>query len=174
LKSLSNSDSRAREATARALTIVSGGQTGVDRAALDAALAAGTPCGGWCPAGRLAEDGRVPDKYSLRELPSGGYPERTLANVRDSDGTVVIYAGKLEGGTEHTALLCVKLGKPYQLIDGNGMDINGAVELIASFLARHQIRTLNVAGPRVSKQPQLYAYAYAVVAQLLQRMGATA
>lgn len=116
----------------------------------------------------------MPGKYPLRELPSGGYPERTLANVRDSDGTVVIYAGKLEGGTEHTALLCVKLGKPHQLIDGSGMDINGAVELITAFIARHHIETLNVAGPRVSKQPQLYAYAYAVIAKLLQRLGATA
>jgi putative molybdenum carrier protein len=141
---------------------------------LDAALVAGTPCGGWCPADRLAEDGRVPDKYPLRELPGGGYPERTLANVRDSDGTVVIYAGKLEGGTEHTALLCAKLGKPYQLIDGNSMDITGAVELITPFIARNRIETLNVAGPRVSKQPQLYAYAYAVIAKLLQRMGTTA
>jgi hypothetical protein len=174
LKSLSNSDSRTPQASGKVLTIVSGGQTGVDRGALDAALAAGAPCGGWCPAGRLAEDGRVPDKYPLRELKSGGYPERTLANVRDSDGTLVIYAGKLEGGTEHTALLCVKLGKPHQLIDGNDVDIDGAVELTKSFIARHPIETLNVAGPRASKQPQLYAYAYAVIAKLLQRVGAAA
>ena len=99
------------------LKIVSGGQTGVDRAALDCALQRGIDCGGWCPEGRLAEDGRIPPAYPVTELPGGGYPERTRKNVQDSDGTVIIYLGELSGGTEKTLLYCLDEGKPYLLLD---------------------------------------------------------
>jgi predicted Rossmann-fold nucleotide-binding protein len=75
----------------KALKIISGGQTGVDRAALDVALRHGIECGGWCPAGRLDEFGKIPDHYPVQELQGGGFTERTLQNVKDSDGTVVIY-----------------------------------------------------------------------------------
>jgi predicted Rossmann-fold nucleotide-binding protein len=84
--------------------IISGGQTGVDRAALDVALKNGIECGGWCPAGRLDEFGKIPDRYPLRELEGGGFTERTLQNVKDSDGTVIIYSGKLSGGTRRKPL----------------------------------------------------------------------
>ena len=84
------------------MKIISGGQTGVDRAALDFALKYGSECGGWCPAGRLDEFGRIPDRYPLKELKQGSFAERTLQNVKDSDGTVVIYCEELRGGTEFT------------------------------------------------------------------------
>src|SRR5437867_5771751 len=92
-----------------AVKIMSGGQTGVDRAALDVALKHGIDCGGWCPAGRLDEFGRIPDRYPVRELQAGGFTERTMQNVKDSDGTVVIYSGQIGGGTEQTVRLCVDL-----------------------------------------------------------------
>jgi hypothetical protein len=154
-----------------ALKIVSGGQTGVDRAALDAALDSGAPCGGWCPAGRVAEDGPLAAKYPLAEFAGGNYVERTLANVRHSDGTAVIYAGTLEGGTGQTVAFCNGERKPCQLVDSTEMPVERAAGAIADFVALHGIRTLNVAGPRASKQPQIYAYAYAVVSRLLRGGG---
>lgn len=150
--------------------IISGGQTGVDRAALDAALELGAPCGGWCPDGRIAEDGRLPARYPLRELKGGGYAERTRANVSESDGTVIIHASEIEGGTLQTLELCIKHGKPYLLIDSARTPADEAAARIADFVTEHRIAALNVAGPRASKQPQIYPYARAVIAGLLQRL----
>jgi hypothetical protein len=141
------------------LRIVSGGQTGVDRGALDAALAAGTPCGGWCPAGRIAEDGRIPAHYPLQELPGSGYRERTLRNVQDSDATLVIFYGDPEGGTRQTLDYCVQHAKPPLLIDAAVTSPGEAARRIAAFVRERAVRTLNVAGPRASKQPGAHAYA---------------
>jgi predicted Rossmann-fold nucleotide-binding protein len=139
--------------------IISGGQTGVDRAALDVALKHGIECGGWCPTGRLDEFGRIPDQYPLQELESGGFTERTLQNVKDSDGTVIIYPGKLGGGTEQTVRFCKQLQRPHQLIDAATISAKDATTLIAGFVRDHKIETLNVAGPRQSEWPGGYGYA---------------
>jgi predicted Rossmann-fold nucleotide-binding protein len=139
--------------------IISGGQTGVDRAALDVALNHGIECGGWCPAGRLDEFGRIPDQYPVQELEEGGFAERTLRNVKDSDGTVVIYAGKLGGGTEQTVRFCVEQRRPHRLIDAPKTSAEGAAKLIADFVRNNSIEILNVAGPRQSEWAGGYDYA---------------
>ncbi|MCP4702248.1 MAG: hypothetical protein GY862_36120 [Gammaproteobacteria bacterium] len=149
------------------LKIVSGAQTGVDRGALDAALEAGMPCGGWCPAGRFAEDGAIPAKYPVSELAGGGYADRTLQNVLDSDATLVIYFGRLEGGTELTVRFCMEQRKPCQLIDARKISESRAVALSRAFIAEHGIQVLNVAGPRASKQLGAHRYAFTVIRGLL-------
>lgn len=152
--------------------IISGGQTGVDRGALDAALSRGFPCGGWCPAGRLAEDGRIDLKYPLEELP-GGYKARTIQNIVDTDATVVIYFGQLEGGTQLTVLQCMRRHKPYKLIDAEVVSADCAAGLVADFVAAHNVETLNVAGPRQSKAPNAQTFAFDVVTELLMRVEAS-
>jgi putative molybdenum carrier protein len=144
--------------------IVSGGQTGVDRAALDVALELGLGCGGWCPKGRLAEDGRVPDRYPLVETPTDEYPQRTEWNVRDSDGTLILYRGVLKGGSALTARLAERYDRPSL-----SLDLRSSPDPLATreWIARNRIRVLNVAGPRASDSPGLYADARAWLAALL-------
>lgn len=151
------------------LKIVSGGQTGVDRAALDAALALVIPAGGWCPQGRLAEDGVIPEKYPLKELQDGGYPERTRKNVVDSDGTLIIYFDTISDGTELTRKFCVNEAKPHLLIDGGKVDETEAIKQIAGFIQERGVKVLNVAGPRASKDPRGYIFTYDILIKLLSR-----
>jgi len=151
------------------LKIISGGQTGVDRAALDAALESGVSAGGWCPEGRLAEDGPIAEKYPLQELPDGGYEERTLKNVQDSDATVIIYFKSISGGTKETLLCCLNEKKPYLLIDGSGITEDSASKRIKQFIDENQISLLNVAGPRASKEQRAYEYTKQVITLMLQR-----
>jgi len=139
--------------------IISGGQTGVDRAALDVALKHGIESGGWCPTGRLNEFGRIPDRYPLKELENGGFTERTLQNVKDSDGTVIIYPGKLGGGTEQTVHFCVEQRRSHELIDASNVSTEKAAQLIGDFVRENKIDILNVAGPRQSEWPDGYNYA---------------
>jgi hypothetical protein len=148
--------------------IISGGQTGVDRAALDVALKHGIDCGGWCPAGRLDEFGRIPDEYPLRELETGGFTERTLQNVKDSDGTVIIHPGQLSDGTEHTVRFCVELQRPHQLIDASKLSTEEASKLIADFVRTNRIDALNVAGPRQSEWAEGYDYAFRALDRFLR------
>ena len=150
--------------------IISGGQTGVDRGALDAALEAGFPCGGWAPEGRVAEDGPIHERYPLRELAGAGYEERTLRNVLDSDGTALLYSGTLEGGTRQTMLHCVEHGKPFELVDATRAGTREAALKLADFVERNRISVLNVAGPRASKWRGAHAYVYATVKQLLENL----
>jgi predicted Rossmann fold nucleotide-binding protein DprA/Smf involved in DNA uptake len=141
--------------------VVSGGQTGVDRAALDVAMALGLACGGWCPRGRRAEDGPIPSGYPLQETPGAAYPERTAWNVRDSDGTLVLTLGKPRGGTALTIGLARKAGKPLLVVDLNA-GVPGAVE-VRAWLVQAGVRTLNVAGPRESEHPGIHAQASRVL-----------
>lgn len=146
-------------------TIISGGQTGADRAALDAGLALGLAIGGSCPKGRLAEDGPIDQRYPLEEI-GGGYRQRTKNNVLSSDGTVLLYLGKPEGGTETTLLFCIKLQKPYKLIDMAAVSSLKAGELIRSFLEEFRISTLNVAGPREARCPGAYQFTLGALSHL--------
>lgn len=150
------------------LKIVSGGQTGVDRGALDAAIATGTPCGGWCPAGRRAEDGIIPELYPLRETPSPHYSVRTRQNVIDSDATLIIYFGELEGGTANTLTFCRDQHKPCYCLDAQQQDPAQAAQLISQFIIEHAVAVLNVAGPRASKQGRAQAYTAETMTHLIR------
>ncbi|MEE8332474.1 MAG: putative molybdenum carrier protein [Alphaproteobacteria bacterium] len=155
------------------LTIISGGQTGVDRAALDAALAAGLSCGGWCPLGREAEDGPIAPRYTLREAASPDPARRTLLNVRDSDATLIIAHGPLSGGTELTARHAKLLSRPYLVIDLAGTEDEIAhAARIKDWLGEQGVRKLNVAGPRESGVPGIYDAAQALLGPLFLALAA--
>jgi Circularly permutated YpsA SLOG family len=166
--------------------IVSGGQTGVDRGALDAALVSGFECGGWCPADRGAEDGEIPERYPLTPLPdviiSEGseastprqvaerYRARTLKNVQDSDATVILYSGTLSGGSLLTQKLCVREKKSVIALDAQAITKLRAAEAIPQFIETHGICLLNVAGPRLSGWPQGYTFALGVVSAVISNL----
>ncbi|HZS07093.1 MAG TPA: putative molybdenum carrier protein [Blastocatellia bacterium] len=140
------------------LKIVSGGQTGADRAALDWAIRAGVPHGGWCPRGRIAEDGVIAARYRLREAPSADYAVRTELNVIESDGTVIFSVGAiLSGGTLLTAELAEKYQKPLLHLC-QASDAGLPAVRLAKFIADHNIRVLNVGGPKASQEPGVYDY----------------
>jgi hypothetical protein len=149
--------------------IISGGQTGVDRGALDATLAAGFPAGGYCPAGRTAEDGLIPDRYPLTELDRGGPLERTLMNVAESDGTAILYFEALSGGTEKTLEACLFLRRPYLLIDAELCLPEAAAHRIRDFCKTHRIEVLNVAGPRASEWDDGFDFVRETISELLSR-----
>ena len=149
------------------LVIHSGGQTGVDRAALDAALAAGLAVGGWCPLGRRAEDGPIPARYPLRETPTADYAERTWWNVRDTDATLILTRGTPTGGTATTVEAAATLSKPYFIV---GLVQTDAVEPIATWVRENGVRVLNVAGPRERTAHGIYAGAYRLIARLLRML----
>jgi hypothetical protein len=144
--------------------IVSGGQTGVDRAGLDVAIEIGIDHGGWCPRGRRAEDGPIPTIYQLTETESPDYPVRTEKNVIDSDGTLILYLAPLKGGTELTYRLAQKHDRPHRLIDLHAPE---SVETVRCWLHDHRIRVLNIAGPRERQNQGIYALARAYLEQVL-------
>lgn len=147
------------------LTVVSGGQTGVDRAALDAARELGLPTGGWCPRGRRAEDGPIAPEYPLRETPSDDYAQRTEWNVRDSDGTLVLTRGRPAGGTAFTIGVARSLGRPLLVLDLRDDPDPGAVRRWARAAG---IAVLNVAGPRESQRPGIGDEARAFLGRALR------
>lgn len=146
--------------------IVSGGQTGVDRAALDVAVELNVSCGGWCPASRRAEDGAIPSRYPLTETASSHYEERTELNVRDSDATLILTRGAADGGTGWTARLARQQNKPCLILD---LKDKPRPEAVREWLEMHRVRVLNIAGPRESKQPGIYLRAQAFLRQALPR-----
>lgn len=145
--------------------IITGGQTGVDRAALDVAIPLGIPCGGWCPAGRLAEDGVIDPRYPLQETPVAEYETRTFLNVRDSDGTLVLTFGIPAGGTAYTIECATKLGKPCLVVD---LDQQDDPTPVRAWINEQHIAVLNVAGPRASKMPRAYDTALRFLLKLLK------
>jgi hypothetical protein len=136
--------------------IISGGQTGADRAALDFAIYHDIAHGGWCPKGRLAEDGTIEPTYQLQETSTKKYPQRTEKNVEESDGTVIFtVAPKLTGGSKKTAQLAAKRGKPWLHLHSGLYDKE---QQLIAFIERNRIETLNVAGMRQSKEPEIYGF----------------
>lgn len=129
--------------------VVSGGQTGVDRAALDVAMELSIPCGGWCPKGRRAEDGTIPAKYPLQESPTANYAERTALNVKESDGTLILFRGSLRSGTALTKTFAERYRRPCLVLDLR----DATPQQVQDWLAANSLRVLNVAGPRESSQP---------------------
>ena len=150
--------------------VLSGGQTGVDRAALDAATRSSFPCGGWGPRGRNAEDGPIHADYPLRETPSRDYTQRTEWNVRDSDATLILTVGRIRGGTALTWSLARRMGKPRLVID---LDGDGDVPSVIEWLEDNDVSLLNVAGPRESQRPGIYDKALAFVSDLLDALQTT-
>ncbi len=145
--------------------LISGGQTGVDRATLDVALELGIPCGGWCPRGRRAEDGVIPDKYPLKPTPAADYAQRTARNVRDADATLIIARGELSGGTALTAELARRYHKPYLVVEPTRPP---ELDTVRDWLERHHVKTLNCAGPRESGCPGIYHQAARFLRALLR------
>jgi len=146
------------------MKIISGGQTGVDRGALDAAIALGIPHGGWCPRGRTAEDGRIPDRYQLRETDSADYSTRTEQNVLDSHATLVLHRGQIAGGTELTIRLAERHHRPFLAIN---LDAKPNPAEVFHWLVKHRTSTLNVAGPRESQSPGIETLAHDFIARVL-------
>jgi len=136
--------------------IISGGQTGADQAALDVAIDLGIEHGGWIPKGRKKENGRLPDKYQLKEMPTASYPKRTEQNIIDSHGTLIISHGKLTGGSALTRRLAKKHKKPWLHIDLSKISVFIASREIINWLYEYKIEVLNVAGSRASKDPAIY------------------
>lgn len=144
--------------------IISGGQTGVDRAALDVAISLGIPHGGWCPAGRRAEDGAIPRWYQLAETDSPDYAVRTECNVLDADATLILCCGEPTGGTELTRQMALAHGKPHLVVD---LDAPLSLDEVRRWLRSAEVKVLNVAGPRESQQPGVGRRARRFLRQLL-------
>jgi hypothetical protein len=157
--------------------IISGGQTGADRAGLDFAIETGLEHGGYVPRGRKAEDGRIDERYNLVELSTSSYPARTRRNIKESNGTVIFSLERLlSGGTKLTWEHANKLGKPVLHIYGtrkerilNQHSLRLEIQALTDFLCSNKIEILNVAGPRESKEPGVYEWTLTMLRLVLNR-----
>lgn len=148
--------------------IISGAQTGADRSALDFAIERGILHGGWCPRGGLAEDGSIPEKYALTETPGSDASQRTEWNVRDSDATVIFSIGAdLKGGSKLTLEFALEHKKPFLHISRE-RDGKDSIKKLSDFLARHPIAILNIAGPRASEEPEIRAFVFETLRDVLK------
>jgi hypothetical protein len=136
--------------------IISGGQTGADQAALDAAIKLNIPHGGWISKGRITENGTLPDKYNLIEMPTHSYAERTKKNIIEADGTLILSHGDLSGGSEYTKMMAERCDKKFLCIDFNKTDVFNAAHEINDWIVKNDIKILNVAGARASRDPSMY------------------
>lgn len=151
----------------RVSVIVSGGQTGADRAALDWAIAHGIEHGGWCPAGRRAEDGPLDTKYRLTETEGASYRSRTVRNVRDSDATLILNLGALEGGSLETLRIAERRSKQVRVVQLDAPLTDAELDELREWLRANAVASLNVAGPRESKRPGIYAATLELLDRLL-------
>ncbi len=149
--------------------IISGGQTGADIAGIDAAIALNFSYGGWLPGGRKTETGKLPGKYIMEEMLSGGYPKRTEQNIKNSSGTVIFNHGKLTGGSHLTADLAESWGKPWLHINLERVEFQEAVTILADWLQDNKIEVLNVAGSRASKDSKIYDSVFFIVSNILKQ-----
>lgn len=148
--------------------LISGGQTGVDQTALEAAFALGIPHGGWCPKGRRCEKGKIPDRFHLSETTTAQYPARTRMNVRDSDATLIFSDGCLSKGTSLTHRFARDLGRPSLFIRANSMAIADISGCLGQWLSEIRPLILNVAGPRKSESPGLADLVFQILTQSLK------
>lgn len=144
--------------------IISGGQTGVDRAALDVAEEMGIPSGGWCPAGRDADDGPIPDKYPMQETTAYDHTVRTGFNVRDSDGNLMFYRGSLHGGTAYAVEMATRMNRPVKAIDVDAPPSPGEV---ASWIDENHLRVIHIGGQREATSPGIYQQAYKLIRSII-------
>lgn len=149
-------------------TIFSGGQTGADRAALDAAIQAGFPYDGWIPKGRRAEDGIIPDTYRLKETTTEQYEERTERNVQSTDATVIFSTEPLSGGTKLTESFTDIYKKYLLIINIQTNTIDNSSRQIKEWIKSNNIKTLNIAGPRQTDEPRVYPFVFSVISSIIR------
>ena len=152
------------------MIIISGGQTGVDRAGLDAAIELGLPHGGWCPKGRRALDGRIPPQYHLKETLSSDYRVRTLKNIMEADATLIVRGPVWSNGTRLTVKNCVSHKRQYFLVEEQYLTDQYTINSFVGWLKLHGVRTLNVAGPSEDKFPGIGEKAKTFIVTCLKKL----
>jgi len=153
----------------KSLRIISGGQTGVDRAALDFALENKIDCFGWCPKGRKAEDGVIPHSYPLKETEATCYEKRTLKNVEESQGLLAFVDDESDEGTILAIDHAEKQNKPTYIIHLSMNDEDQETGIL-DFLKYQNVTTINIVGPRESNSPGIYRKTKSFLEELLFRL----